>query len=68
MTANQGVELGLEQRTVCTVKTAGLTFPFMISCARHPIHGNNRQRRSLSDSSWANTAFGQRLTTASKHI
>lgn len=49
MTVNQGVELGFEQRSVWTVKTAGLTPPFMIFCARHPIHGNNCQRRTDTD-------------------
>ena len=69
------VELGFQQLMLWMMKTAGLKSPFTAFCAHCPIHGNNTaaaqrygkiQKTSVRDSSWANTALGQRSTDCLK--
>lgn len=75
VTGGEVVELGFQQLMLWMMKTTGLKSPFTTFCAQCPIHGNNTaeaqrygkiQKRSVSDSSWANAALGQRSTDCLK--
>ena len=75
ITGLEVVQLGFQQPMLQMIKTTSLKSPFTLLCTHCPIHGINTakphrygkvHKRSVSDSSWGDTALGQRSTDCLK--